>query len=107
MLPIFGGSNDQPERVREGICLSEREVGSGQRPGDGIEVEGARGRRLRALFDGGAPEPADHWTAALEHLAAAGRTLSAANVRIPVKSITHSGRNRSPVRSGATTGPES
>ena len=26
-----------------------------------------------ALFDGGAPEPADHWTAALEHLAAAVR----------------------------------
>ncbi len=33
-----------------------------------------------ALFGGGAPEPADPWTAALEHLDAAGRTLSAANV---------------------------
>ena len=35
---------------------------------------------VAALFDGGAREPADHWTAALEHLDAAGRTLAAANV---------------------------
>ena len=35
---------------------------------------------VAALFDGGAPEPADHWTAVLEHLAAAGRTLAAAKV---------------------------
>ncbi len=35
---------------------------------------------VAALFDAGAPEPADHWTAALEHLDAAGRTLAAANV---------------------------
>ena len=36
---------------------------------------------VAALFDdGGAPEPADHWTATLEHLDAAGRTLAAANV---------------------------
>ena len=35
---------------------------------------------VAALFDDGAPEPADHWTAALEHLDAAGRTLAAARV---------------------------
>ena len=34
---------------------------------------------VAALFDE-APEPADHWTAALEHLDAAGRTLAAADV---------------------------
>lgn len=33
-----------------------------------------------AGFGGGDPEPADHWTAALEHLDAAGRTLAAAKV---------------------------
>ena len=35
---------------------------------------------VAALFDGGAPEPAAHWIAALEHLDAAGRTLAAAKV---------------------------
>jgi transcriptional regulator with XRE-family HTH domain len=35
---------------------------------------------VSALFDGGTSEPADHWTAALEHLDAAGRTLAAAKV---------------------------
>ena len=35
---------------------------------------------VAALFDGGPPEPADHWTAALEHLDAARRTLAAAKV---------------------------
>ena len=35
---------------------------------------------VAALLDGGAPEPADPWTAALEHLDAAGRTLAAAHV---------------------------
>ena len=35
---------------------------------------------VAGLFDGGAPEPADHWTAALEHLDAARRRLAAANV---------------------------
>ena len=35
---------------------------------------------VAALFDDGTPEPADHWTAALEHLDAARRTLAAANV---------------------------
>ena len=35
---------------------------------------------VAALVDGGAPEPADHGTAALEHLDAAGRALSAAKV---------------------------
>ena len=38
---------------------------------------------VAALFDGGAPERADHWTAALEHLNAAGRTVAAANVDAP------------------------
>ncbi len=35
---------------------------------------------IATLFDSGAPEPADHWTAALAHLDAAGRALAAANV---------------------------
>ncbi len=38
------------------------------------------GVSVATLFNGGAPEPADPWTAALEHLDAAGRTLAAANV---------------------------
>ena len=37
------------------------------------------GVEVAALFNGGAPERADHWTAALEHLDAARRTLAAAN----------------------------
>ena len=38
------------------------------------------GVEVAALFNGGAPEPADSWTAALDHLEAARRTLAAANV---------------------------
>ena len=46
-------------------------------------IAAAFGVGVAALFDGGAPEPADPWTAALEHLDAAGRTLAAANVDAP------------------------
>ena len=31
--------DDQPESVREGVRLGEREVGGGQRPGDGVRVD--------------------------------------------------------------------
>ena len=31
--------DDQPESVREGVRLGGREVGGGQRPGDGVRVE--------------------------------------------------------------------
>ena len=35
---------------------------------------------IAALFNGGCPEASDHWTAALQHLEAARRTLAAADV---------------------------
>ena len=31
--------DDQPESIREGVRLGGREVGGGQRPGDGVRVE--------------------------------------------------------------------
>ena len=48
-LELVGGDvlallDDQPESVREGVRLNGREVGSGQRPGDGVRVEHHPGR---------------------------------------------------------------